>query len=169
MVSTGVEVGVTPSAEQPKLAAGTLNLSAVFFHTLSYISPVGGLVFSVQYPAVQAGSSLTLAYVLATVACLLTALCLKELVRKVRSSGGYFVIHAVALGHLAGFTTSWLWFISAGLLPAGTALLWGAVMSEFLAVEFGIAIPWWIFAVVMATTITAVTYVGIKQSARVTT
>ena len=168
-VSTGVEMGVTPSAEQPKLASGALNLSAVFFHTLSYMAPVGGLVYSVQYPAVQAGTSLGLAYVFATFACLLTALCLKELVRKVRSSGGYFVMHSVALGHFAGFTTSWLWFIYAGLLPASQCLLWGAVTSEFLAIELGIAIPWWVFAVVMATTLTAVTYVGIKQSARLTT
>jgi amino acid transporter len=113
-VSTGIGMAITPSAEQPKLASGALKLGAVFFHTLAHMAPVGAVVYSVQYPAVQAGPSLALAYVLAVLACLLTALCLKELVRKVRSAGGYFTMHSVALGHLAGFTTSWLWFIYAG-------------------------------------------------------
>src|SRR5262245_59387559 len=97
--------------EQPRLAAGALGLGAQLFQSITHMAPAAGIVFSVQYMASQGGASHALAYILATLACLFSALCLKELVRKIRSAGGYFVIHSVALGHGAGFTTSWLWFM----------------------------------------------------------
>jgi len=156
------------SAEQPKLATGALGLGAQLFQSITHMAPVAGIVFSVQYMASQGGASLTLAYILATIACTLTALCLKELVRKVRSPGGYFVIHSVALGHFAGFTTSWMYFIYDPLIPASAALLWGAMTQDFLATYVGISIPWWVFTIIMASVLTFVSYVGVRQSARVT-
>jgi len=102
--ATANQVG--SSVEQPRLAAGAIGLAGQLFQSITHMAPAAGVIFSAQYMASKGGGSLTLAWLLATIACLLTALCLKEVVRKVRSAGGYFVIHSVALGHCVGFTTS---------------------------------------------------------------
>jgi len=82
------------STRQPALAAGTLGLWGQLFQAVTHMAPAAGIVFSTQYMASQGGASHALAYVVATIACTLSALCLKELVKKVRSAGGYFVIHS---------------------------------------------------------------------------
>src|SRR5438045_7362099 len=118
------------------------------------MAPAAGIVFSVQYMASQGGASHTLAYILATLACLFTALCLKEVVRKVRSAGGYFVIHSVALGHFVGFTTSWLWFLFEPLVPAALSMLFGQVLSDFVLDQTGLLIPWWIVSIALIAILT---------------
>ncbi|MBV9354808.1 MAG: APC family permease, partial [Chloroflexi bacterium] len=156
------------SAQQPRLAAGALGLAGQLFQSITHMAPAAGVIFSAQYMASKGGGSLTLAWILACVACLLTALCLKEVVRKVRSAGGYFVIHSVALGHFVGFTTSWLWFLFEPLVPAALAMLFGSVLSDFINTYTGILIPWWLIAVVMIGILTYTSYVGIRQSSRTT-
>src|SRR6185295_11636475 len=140
-----------PADGQPTLAAGAIGLPGQLFQSITHMAPAAGVIFSAQYMASKGGGSLTLAYILATIACTLTALCLKELVRKVRSAGGYFVIHSVALGHFAGFTTSWFYFMYDPLIPgAAASMLWGIVTHDFLAEFVGIEVPWFLLAVVMA-------------------
>src|SRR5260370_16041118 len=132
------------------------------------MAPGAGVISSAQYMASKGGGSLTLAWIIATVACLLTALCLKEVVGKVRSAGGYFVIHSVALGHFVGFTTSWLWFLFEPLVPAALSMLFASVFSDFIMSATGVLIPWWIFSIAMVGILTYITYVGIRQWSRMT-
>jgi amino acid transporter len=132
------------------------------------MAPAAGVIFSAGFMATRGGGSLALAWGIATVACALTAICLVDVVRKVRSAGGYFVIHSVALGHFVGFSTSWLWFLFEPLIPAGLSMFFGKVLSDFLASEAGIDIPWFVFAPIMVVALAYVTYVGIRQSSRLT-
>lgn len=156
------------SGEQSRLASGAIGLAGQLFQSITHMAPAAGVIFSAQYMASKGGASLTLAWIIATVACLLTALCLKEVVRKVRSAGGYFVIHSVALGHFVGFTTSWLWFLFEPLVPAALTMLFGSVLSDFVLAETGILIPWWIVTIAMIGILTYTSYVGIRQSSRAT-
>src|SRR6478672_2986194 len=94
------------SAAEPGLAAGAIGLGGQLFQSIANMAPAAGVIFSVQFMASKGGGSLTLAFLLATVGCLLTALSMREVVRKIRSAGSFFVIHSVALGHFVGFTTS---------------------------------------------------------------
>jgi amino acid transporter len=157
-----------PTLERPKLAAGAIGLAGQLFQSITHMAPAAGVIFSAQFMASKGGGSLTLAWVLATVACLLTALCLKEVVGKVRSAGGYFVIHSVALGHFVGFTTSWLWFLFEPLVPAALSMLFGQVLSDFVLAETGVLIPWWLVAIVAVGVLTYTSYVGIRQSSKAT-
>ena len=153
------------SAGQPTLAAGTLGLWGQLFQAITHMAPAAGIVFSATYMASQGGGSHALAYVIATIACTLSAICLKELVKKVRSAGGYFVIHSVALGDAAGFTTSWLYFLYDPVIVAAGSLLWPAVFTDFLRSQAGIDLPWWLFSFVMAGVLFTVTFVGVRQAA----
>jgi amino acid transporter len=155
-------------AQQPRLAAGAIGLPGQLFQSITHMAPAAGVIFSAQYMASKGGGSLTLAWILVTIACLLTALCLKEVVRKVRSAGGYFVIHSVALGHFVGFTTSWLWFLFEPLVPAALSMLFGQVLSDFILAEIGVLIPWWVISIAMVAILTWTSYIGIRQSSKTT-
>jgi amino acid transporter len=156
------------SGEQATLAKGAIGLAGQLFQSITHMAPAAGLIFSAQYMASKGGGALPLAWLLATIACALTAICLVEVVRKVRSAGGYFVIHSVALGHLVGFTTSWLWFMFEPVVAGGLSMFLGAVLSDFLLAEFGLLIPWWLIAIVMVAFLTYISYVGIRQSSQAT-
>lgn len=166
MAATSVSVEF-PS-QQPRLAAGAIGLAGQLFQSITHMAPAAGVIFSAQYMASKGGGSLTLAWIIATVACLLTALCLKEVVRKVRSAGGYFVIHSVALGHFVGFTTSWLWFLFEPLVPAALSMLFGSVLSDFVLAATGVYIPWWLITIAMVAVLTWTSYIGIRQSSKTT-
>lgn len=155
-------------AQEPTLAKGALGLGGQLFQSITHMAPAAGVIFSAGFMASRGGGALALAWLIATVACALTAICLVDVVRKVRSAGGYFVIHSVALGHLVGFTTSWLWFLFEPLVAAGLAMFFGKVLSDFLFSGYGLFIPWWVFAPIMVGLLTYVAYVGIRQSARLT-
>jgi amino acid transporter len=168
-MADSIAIGATPGhAEQPRLAAGAIGLAGQLFQSITHMAPAAGVIFSAQYMASKGGGALTLAWIIATVACLLTALCLKEVVGKVRSAGGYFVIHSVALGHFVGFTTSWLWFLFEPLVPAALSMLFGQVLSDFVLEYTGFFIPWWLVAILMVGILTYTSYVGIKQSSKTT-
>src|SRR5438128_6086491 len=154
------------AAEQPKLAGGAIGLAGQLFQSITHMAPAAGVIFSAQYMATKGGGSHALAWLLATIAVSLTAWCLREVVRKVRSAGGYFVIHSVALGHFVGFSTSWLWFLFEPLVPTGLAIIFGQTLSDFLVAELGVFVPWWVIGLVLLALVTYVSYVGIRQSAR---
>ncbi|MBV9356988.1 MAG: APC family permease [Chloroflexi bacterium] len=153
---------------QPKLASGALGLTNQLFQSITHMAPAAGIVFSVQYMASKGGGSISLAFILAMVAVMLTAFCLREVVRKVRSAGGYFVIHSVALGHTVGFTTSWLWFLDEGLNAVGLALIFPYFFADFLNTYVGLAVPWWIISIVMILGLAYLSYVGVRESSQVT-
>jgi amino acid transporter len=154
--------------EQPRLAAGALGLANQLFQSIAHMAPAAGVVFTVQYMASKGGGAMSLAFILATICCMLTAFCLREVVRKVRSAGGYFVIHSVALGRTVGFTTSWLWFLDEGLNATGLALIFPFFFADFLNTYLAVAIPWWIITIVMTVAISYLGYVGVRQSSQST-
>jgi len=158
----------TAATAQPTLAKGAIGLAGQLFQSITHMAPAAGVIFSAGYMATRGGGSHALAWLIATIACALTAICLVDVVRKVRSAGGYFVIHSVALGHFVGFSTSWLWFLFEPLVPAGLSMFFGKVLSDFLLSEVGIFIPWWVFAPIMVALLAYTTYVGIRQSSRLT-
>src|SRR5437870_1309068 len=152
------------TVEQPRHMGGAVGLAGLLFQSITQMAPAAGIIFSVQYMASQGGASLGLGFITATVACLLTALCLKEVVQKVRSAGGWFVINMVGLGSTAGFLTSWLYMLYDPINPAGAELLWGAYVSNFLAKYVGINVPWPIFTILMAAVVTFLIYEGVRPS-----
>src|SRR5437867_13216398 len=97
-------------AQQPRLAAGAICLAGQLFQSITHMAPAAGVIFSAQYMATKGGGSHALAWLLATIAVCLSAWCLREVARKVRSAGGHCVIRSVALGHFVRFSTGWLWF-----------------------------------------------------------
>ena len=156
------------SVGQAKLAAGAVGLVGQLFQSIANMAPAAGVIFSAQYMASKGGATLPLAWLLATVACLLTALAMRQVVRKIRSAGSFFVIHSVALGHFVGFTTSWVWLLNEPLVAGGLSMFFGQILQDFLATQVGVMLPWWITALALIAIFTYLSYVGIRQSAGAT-
>src|SRR5262245_48318742 len=112
------ETGSSGAVGEPRLAADALGVLNQLFQAITHIAPAAGIIYSTQYMATQGGASHPLAFVVATVAALLAAYCLRVLVAKIHSAGGYFTIHSIALGHAVGFVTSWLYFLYDPIGPA---------------------------------------------------
>src|SRR5438046_10156661 len=93
---------------EARLASGAIGLAGQLFQSITHMAPAAGVIFSAGYMASRGGGSHALAWAIATVACALTAICLVDVVRKVRPAGGYFVMHSGPRGHFVGFSTLWL-------------------------------------------------------------
>jgi len=168
MSSVAGERSQGPRPEATRLRSGAIGAASQLFQSIAHIGPATGVIFALPFMVSKGGGAMPLATGFAMVCILLTGLCLRELVTKVRSAGGYFAIHSVALGHFAGFTTSWLWFLDEPLVPAALCTIFGSAFSDFAKTHFSANIPWWVVTLVMIAGLTWISYVGIKQSARVT-
>jgi amino acid transporter len=155
-------------AESTSLRKGAIGAAAQLFQSIAHIGPATGVIFAMPFMVSKGGGAMPLAAFFAMICILLAGLCLREVVAKVSSASGYFGIHSVALGHFAGFTTSWLWFLDEPLVPAALSTIFGAVFSDFLAAHLSVSIPWWIITLVMIAGLTAISYIGVQQSAKLT-
>ena len=168
-MSTDVErAAVAAPPEAGRLRRGAIGAASQLFQSIAHIGPATGVIFAMPFMVSKGGGAMPLAALAAMICILLTGLCLRELVMKVRSAGGYFAIHSVALGHFVGFTTSWLWFLDEPLVPAALSTIFGQVFSDFMQAHFSVHIPWWVVTLVLIAALTFISYIGIKQSARVT-
>ncbi len=156
------------STERSGLRSGAIGAASQLFQSIAHMGPATGVIFAMPFMVSKGGGTMPLAAFFAMICILLAGMCLREVVRKVRGASGYFGIHSVALGHFAGFTTSWLWFLDEPLVPAALSMIFGAVFSDFLEAQLSVSIPWWIIALLMIAALTYISYVGIEQSARAT-
>jgi amino acid transporter len=168
MSSSPVTGSKPDSTQSTTLRSGAIGAASQLFQSIAHIGPATGVIFALPFMVSKGGGAMPLAAACAMVCILLTGLCLRELVTKVRSAGGYFTIHSVALGHFAGFTTSWLWFLDEPLVPAALSTIFGQVFSDFAKSHLSVNIPWWVVTLVMIIGLTWISYIGVKQSARVT-
>jgi amino acid transporter len=164
-VDTGSEAR---APESTRLRSGAIGAASQLFQSIAHIGPSTGVIFALPFAVSQGGGAIPLAALFAMVCILLTGLCLAELVTKVRSAGGYFAIHSVALGHFWGFTTSWLWFLDEPLVPAALSTIFGSVFSDFLKAHLSIDVPWWVITLLMLGALNWISFIGITQSARLT-
>jgi amino acid transporter len=156
------------SGETTRLRSGAIGAVSQLFQSIAHIGPATGVIFAMPFMVSKGGGAMPLASFFAMVCILLAGLCLREVVRKVRSASGYFSIHSVALGHFVGFTTSWLWFLDEPLVPAALSTIFGAVFSDFMEQHFSVSIPWWSVTLVVIAGLTYISYVGVEQSAKAT-
>jgi amino acid transporter len=161
----------TPNPTQPEgLAKDSLGLRDVVFQSITSMAPAGAIAFSIAVGASFAGGALTLALVLAGIACVLTALSIGQLSKQMPSAGSFFTYTSRSLHPYAGFVAGWAYFLAvAGFMPA-LLLLLGAVGSQTLHQEIGLSAGlWWIWVVGGAGLVFALNYTGIKITERVNT
>ncbi len=151
------------SVAQTELKAGALRLPSIFMQSLTMISPGIAALFYTPVVVAQAGLAAPLAYPIAFIIVLLTAVVLAELAKAVPSAGGYYTYVARGIHPRAGFLVSWLNIIYAPLVLGAVTVFAGQVVSNALGW------PDWFplaFMVVTVTGVAAIQFVGVQISGK---
>src|SRR5664279_1526456 len=150
-----------------QLKAGALKLPSIFMQSLTMVAPGIAALFYTPVVVSQAGLAAPLAYPIAFIIVLFTAIVLAQLARALPSSGGYYTYVARGIHPRAGFFVSWLNIIYAPLVLGAVTTFGGYVISSSLSWT-GFFADWFplLFGLVAVTIVAAVQYVGVQLSGK---
>ena len=112
-------VVVEPALFENHLRPGSLKFPSILVQGVTHIAPAIGLVLSIQYIALQAGTAAPLAFLVAFLIILMLGISLTQLAKHNPSAGGYYTYILRTIHPKAGFLTAWVYFLYD---PASTAI-----------------------------------------------
>jgi APA family basic amino acid/polyamine antiporter len=122
---------------QLKRAVGALDLTALGLGAI-----IGTGIFVIIGEAITtAGPSIVLAFVLAGVTCMFSALAFAELASAIPVAGSAYTYSYATLGELAAWIIGWDLILEYGVSIAAVAVGWGAYFNELLDSLFGLSLP----------------------------
>ena len=155
---------------QPVGAAGRLQkdaigLAPVLFQSITHMAPAAAVAFSIIFAVTYAGGATPLAVVLALVGCLMVAISIGQLARHLPSAGGLYTYNARALHPAVGYFVAWGFMLAEPLVAPLLYLIFGNVLSVYLASHFDT--PAWLwapFAAIAGIGVWALVYRGVRIS-----
>ena len=159
--ATGTTVAET------NLKAGSLRLPSIFMQSLTMVAPGIAALFYTPVVVAQAGLAAPLAYPIAFVIVLLTAIVLAQLARAVPGAGGYYNYVSRGINPTSGFLVSWLNLIYAPLVLGAVTVFGGWVIASSLEWT-GVARDWFPigFSLVIVTIVAIIQYMGVQLSGK---
>lgn len=144
--------------EAPRRLTPKLGLAGLVFFGVSYMSvTIGLLVFGVLAEA--SNNTAAGAFVVATVAMLLTALSYARLARRYPSSGSVYTYARRILGSHLGFMAGWALMLDYMFLP----MVANFVSALYLSAQFP-AVPLWLWMLLIGIVLSAINVVGLKAA-----
>jgi len=156
------EAGVANHRES--LRANAIGLPQVLFQSITSMAPASAVAFSLGAAIPFAGGSLPLAVIVALVACTFIAANIAQLAVHMPSAGGFYTYVGRSLGTRMGFLAGWIFTLGQPLIVPLQLLVIGPVVSSALTTYFHINTPWWLWALVGAALVFALTYFGVRLS-----
>jgi APA family basic amino acid/polyamine antiporter len=161
-----------------KRAVGALDLTALGLGAI-----IGTGIFVIIGEAITtSGPSIVLAFVLAGLTCVFSALAFAELASAIPVSGSAYTYSYATLGELAAWIIGWDLILEYGVSIAAVAVGWGAYLNELLDSLFGLSLPDSIAnppgeeggkvnvpAAVLVLAVAGVLMIGVRESARANT
>jgi amino acid transporter len=165
-MASAIPRGQTTVAETG-LRAGALRLPSIFMQSLTMVAPGIAALFYTPVVVSQAGLAAPLAYPIAFVIVLLTAIVLAQLARAVPGAGGYYNYVSRGVNPSAGFVVSWLNLIYAPLVLGAVTVFGGYVISSSLEWSGGLAdyFPI-IFSLVIVSIVAGIQFLGVQLSGK---
>ncbi len=148
------------------LRSNAIGLPGVLFQSITAMAPAAATATALSPAILFAGASLPLSVLLATVACAFIASSIGQLAIHIPSAGGMVTYISRSLGARWGFISGWVFLIAQPLLLPLVALIWGVYTESLIQMLTGIDIPWWIYTILGNILVFALTYYGIRISAR---
>lgn len=164
------ETSPAESEQLTTLRSNAIGLPGVLFQSVTTMAPAGAVAFSLGAAIPFTGGALPLAVVFALIVCVLVALNIGSMARKLPSAGGYFTYVNHGLGPQIGWLTGWLFTFTYVLFVPLTLLVLGSVTDSFLSSTFNLSLGsngWIVYSLIFAAIIFALTFSGIKISADV--
>ena len=163
---------------QLRRAVGALDLTALGLGAI-----IGTGIFVIIGKAITtSGPSIVLAFVIAGVTCIFSALAFAELASAIPVSGSAYTYSYATLGELAAWIIGWDLILEYGVSIAAVAVGWGAYLNELLDSLLGLSLPDSIAnppgeeggkvnipAAFLVLAVTAVLMIGVRESARTNT
>ena len=164
-MAVGSATGTTVA--ETNLKAGSLRLPSIFMQSLTMVAPGIAALFYTPVVVAQAGLAAPLAYPIAFIIVLLTAIVLAQLARAVPGAGGYYNYVSRGINPPAGFLVSWLNIIYAPLVLGAVTVFGGYVISSSLGWT-GAAADWFplVFGIVTVSIVAAIQYLGVQLSGK---
>lgn len=155
---------VTPSTS---LARDAIGLREVLFQSITHMAPAAAVAFSIPFAAPFAGGALPLAVLLAMVGCLFVASSIGQLAKHLPSAGSFYTYVSRGIHPAVGFLVAWGYAFVEPLVAPLLYIILGITVAGTLNAEFGWSADlWWIWALVGATVVFLLGYLGIKVSTR---
>ncbi|CAG9466258.1 unnamed protein product [Pedinophyceae sp. YPF-701] len=136
--------------EQEELEGTALekSLSAVDVIAFGIGSTVGAGLFVITGRAASeyAGPAITLSFLLASIACLLSALCYAELAARIPVAGSAYSYTYVSLGEGAAWFIGWNITLEYAVAASAVARGWAGYLAAFLD-SVGYPLPWWLYSI----------------------
>src|SRR5918999_5673137 len=158
-------------------AVGALDLTALGLGAI-----IGTGIFVIIGEAIgTSGPSIVLAFVLAGVTCVFSALSFAELASSIPVSGSAYTYSYATLGELAAWIIGWDLLVEYGVSIAAVAVGWGPYFNQLLDRLFGLSLPESITnppgeggtvnipAAVLVAAVAAVLMIGVRETARTNT
>jgi APA family basic amino acid/polyamine antiporter len=155
-------------------AVGALDLTALGLGAI-----IGTGIFVVIGEAIgTSGPSIVLAFALAGVTCVFSALSFAELASSIPVSGSAYTYSYATLGELAAWIIGWDLLVEYGVSIAAVAVGWGQYFNELLDSLFGLSLPESIAnppgeggtvnvpAAFLVAAVTLVLMIGVRETAR---
>lgn len=135
----------------PGLAREAIGLREILFQSITHMAPAAAVAFSIIVGANFAAGALPLSVIFALVGCLLVAVSIGQLARRLPSAGGFTTYAARALHPAVGFLVGWGYAFVEPLVAPLLFLIFGNVVASTLNQEFGWSYDtWWVVSAVFA-------------------
>ena len=148
------------------LAREAIGLREVLFQSITHMAPAAAVAFSIIVGANYASGALPLSVVVALVGCLLVAVSIGQLARRLPSAGGFATYATRGLHPAVGFLVGWGYAFVEPLVAPLLFLIFGNVVAGTLEQEFGWSYDtWWLVSAVAAAVIVFVLgWFGVRLS-----
>jgi amino acid transporter len=142
---------VTQTGSSPGLAREAVGLREVLFQSITHMAPAAAVAFSIVVGANFAAGALPLSVVFALIGCLLVAVSIGQLARRLPSAGGFYTYASRGLHPAVGFLVGWGYAFVEPLVAPLLYLIFGNVVASTLQQEFGWSYDtWWVVSAVAA-------------------
>jgi amino acid transporter len=150
------------------LASEAVGLREVLFQSITHMAPAAAVAFSIIVGANFAAGALPLSVLLALVGCLLVAISIGQLAKRLPSAGGFYTYASRGLHPAVGFLVGWGYAFVEPLVAPLLFLIFGNVVASTLNQEFGWSYDlWWVIsAVAAAVAVFLLGWYGIRLSTR---
>jgi amino acid transporter len=164
-VSAQTATGTTVA--ETNLRPGALRLPSIFMQSLTMVAPGIAALFYTPVVVLQTGLAAPLAYPIAFLIVLITAIVLAQLARAVPGAGGYYNYVSRGINPSAGFLVSWLNLLFAPPVLGAVTVFGGFVLASSLEWKGGVMdyFPL-IFAVVIVSIVAVIQYLGVQLSGK---
>ena len=142
---------MTQTGSSPGLAREAVGLREVLFQSITHMAPAAAVAFSIVVGANFAAGALPLSVVFALIGCLLVAVSIGQLARRLPSAGGFYTYASRGLHPVVGFLVGWGYAFVEPLVAPLLYLIFGNLVASTLQQEFGWSYDtWWVISAVAA-------------------